>query len=113
MTLSYSYVISFYLELTLPRPLSALLSQISFPHCQGSWLAAGWLVNACLKQVLWQQLLWRLVSLRCPWWGPQQGLVKAEDGAGKDWEQEAEVWGLKQGERLMARVWLHWVGRLH
>lgn len=39
--------------------------------------------------------------------------MKAEVGAGKDWEQEAEVWALKQGERLMARVWLRWVGRPH
>lgn len=46
-----------------------------------------------------------------PWWGPLQVLAKAEVGAGKDWELEAEVWALKRGERLMERVWPRWVGR--
>ena len=35
--------------------------------------------------------------------------MRAEVGAGRDLELEAEVWPLKQGERLMARVWLRWV----
>lgn len=39
--------------------------------------------------------------------------MRAEVGAEKDLELEAAVWPLKQGERLMARVWLHWVVRLH
>lgn len=37
--------------------------------------------------------------------------MKAEVGAGKDWELEPELWALKQGERLRAKVWLRWVGR--
>lgn len=39
--------------------------------------------------------------------------MKAEVGAGKDWELEAEVWALKWGERLMVRAWLCWVRRSH
>lgn len=103
----------FFLKLTLACPLSALMRQTWSPRFQGSWRVAVWLVNACLKQLLWGLLLLHQVWLQSPWRGPQQGRVRAEVGAGKDLELEAAVWPLKQGERLMARVWLHWVVRLH
>lgn len=66
-------------------------------------------MTACLKLMLWWQLLGLQMWWQFPWWGPLQGLVKAEAGAGKGWKLEAEVWPLK---RLM-RVWLRWVGRPH
>lgn len=38
--------------------------------------------------------------------------MKAELGAERGWELEAEVWALKQGECLMTvMVWLRWAGR--
>lgn len=91
-------ILSIFLKLTLLRPLAALLSQTWFPRFPESWLAVVQLVNASLKQVLWHQVS------SCPWWGRQWVLVKAELVAGKDFVQEAEVWALKWGERLMVKV---------
>lgn len=68
-------------------------------------------MTACLRGVLWWRWLrcYRL-ELLSPWRDPQWELVKPEAEAGMDWELEAEISALKQGERLMERAWLHRAG---